>query len=124
VRHLPARRQLSRQRHRGHPAHPDLRGHKVKLVCWVILGLLGWLALLATLALLAWLVRSEPAARPVPAVRLDPEDRKASLDRWAYLDLPVSQALKVEQDRQARRVSLGRLDHQALSDPQARHPRD
>ena len=79
----------------------DRKERRVKLVWWVVLGLLGWLAFLATLVLLAWLVRPGPPARPVPAARLDSEERKAyraskeqedrlahlvKLDRWVHLD--------------------------------------
>ena len=92
--------------------HRDHKVNRVKLVLLVPLALLGWMVLGVLTASTVGKVIKDHLDPSDPS---DPEDLPERQDLWEFRDW---------MERPDLTAYLGPLDHQALSDPQARHPQN
>ena len=101
----------------AHRDHKESRVSKVKLVFLVPLVLLGWTVLGALLGVTVGKAIKEHLD---PS---DPEDLPEYRDQSVHLErMDLHQWVPL--DQRESQVRLGPKDHQALSDPQARHPQN
>jgi len=96
----------------AHRDHKESRVSKVKLVLLVPLVLLGWTVLSVLLGVTVGKAIKEHLDPQDPEDLPERQDYQETLDWWENLG------------PRGYQVSLGPLDHQALSDHQARHPKD